>query len=264
MRDRQDPAFTPEPGSPAGRIGTRMRGHRPFVVGLAVWAAALVVLAAAMMGFGLLLTQVLPPAGVGRLDTNVAQWFVNRRTPTLNSVTLFASNLGATPVVVGIAVLACVALAIARRWRQVGFLVAAMTLEFIVFLTAALLVDRTRPDVPRLDSTPPTSSYPSGHAAASVALWVGLAIVVWSVTRSAVARTIAWILAVAVPIVVGLSRMYRGMHHFTDVCASLVLGSAAVACALLATRSAVAAHEAHDDATVVLPQSDPGPLERAS
>jgi undecaprenyl-diphosphatase len=118
--------------------------------------------------------------------------------------------------------------------------------------------------VHRLDSTPPTSSYPSGHTAASVALWVGLAVVVWSLTRSAVARTIAWILAVVVPIIVGISRMYRGMHHFTDVCTSLVLGSAAVACALLATRSAVAADEARDGTTVAMPQADSVRLERAS
>ncbi|HXJ62337.1 MAG TPA: phosphatase PAP2 family protein [Actinomycetota bacterium] len=263
MRNRRDSAFTPHPGTPASRIGTRMRGHRPFVVGLAVWAVELVVLAVAVVAFGLLLVHVLVPAGVGRLDFNIAHWFVNRRTPTLNDVTLFVTNLGSTPVVVGIAVLACIALAIAKRWRQVGFMVATMTLEFIVFLTAALLVDRTRPDVPRLDSTPPTSSYPSGHTAASVALWVGLAVVIWSLTRSVVARTIAWILAVAVPLAVGLSRMYRGMHHFTDVAASAVLGSAAVACALIATRSAVAAHEARDGATVSPPQSE-RPLQRAS
>ena len=264
MTDRRDPAFTPQAGSPASRIGSRMRTHRPFVVGLTVWAAELVILAALVVGFGLLLVNVLLPAGVGRFDTNVANWFVNQRTPTLDDITLIGSNLGSTVVVVGIAVVACVALAIAKRWRQVGFLVAAMTLEFIVFLTATLFVDRTRPDVPRLDSTPPTSSYPSGHTAASVALWFGLAVVVWSLARSTAVRTIAWILAVALPLVVGLCRLYRGMHHLTDVTVSLVLGSAAVLCALLATRSAVAAHAAHDDTTVALPQSDSGSLERAS
>jgi membrane-associated phospholipid phosphatase len=264
MADRRDPAFTPQPGSPADRIGTRMRTHRPFVVGLIVWGLELVILAAAVVGFGLLLVNVLLPAGVGRFDTNVATWFVNQRTPTLDDVTLIGSNLGSTVVVVGIAVVACVALAIAKRWRQVGFLVATMTLEFIVFLTATLFVDRTRPDVHRLDSTPPTSSYPSGHTAASVALWFGLAVVVWSLTRSTAARTIAWILAVALPLVVGLSRLYRGMHHLTDVLVSLVLGCAAVLFALLATRSGVAAHEAHDDTTVALPPTDRGELERAS
>ena len=123
MSNRRDSAFTPKAGTPASRIGTRMRAHRPFVVGLTVWAVELVVLALALVGFGLLLVHVLLPAGVGRLDTNVANWFVDQRTPTLNDVTLYASDLGSTPVVVGIAVIACIALAIAKRWRQVGFLV---------------------------------------------------------------------------------------------------------------------------------------------
>ncbi len=83
MSNRRDSAFTPKADTPASRIGTRMRAHRPFVVGLTVWAVELVVLALALVGFGLLLVHVLLPAGVGRLDTNVANWFVDQRTPTL-------------------------------------------------------------------------------------------------------------------------------------------------------------------------------------
>jgi membrane-associated phospholipid phosphatase len=263
MLDRRDPVFTPARGSMAARIGVRMHAHRPFVVGLAVWAIALVVLAAALVGFGLLLVHVLLPAGVGRLDANIAHWFVAQRTPTLNDVTMVGSTLGSTGVVVGIAVLAGVVLAIRKHWRQVGFLVAAMTLEFIAFLTATLFVDRSRPDVVRLEDTPPTSSYPSGHTAASIALWFALAIIVVSLVRSAVARAVAWTLAFLVPILVGLSRMYRGMHHLSDVCVSVLLGTAAVLLALLVTRSAVAASEAERDTTVSLPRADDR-LERAS
>jgi undecaprenyl-diphosphatase len=263
VSDHPDPPFTPKTGSPAGRIGARMHTHRPFVVGLAVWFIALVALAAFTVGLGLLLVHLLESGALGRLDSNVSHWFVNHRTPTLNTVTGFGSDLGSTGVVIGVAVVVCVALAIAKRWRQVGFLVAALTLEFISFLTATVFVDRVRPKVPRLDATPPTSSYPSGHTAASIALYVGLAIVVWSLVRSTVARTIVWILAIAIPIVVGLSRLYRGMHHLTDVTASVILGSAAVVFALLATRSAVAASEAREGTTVSMPPSD-RPLEQAS
>jgi membrane-associated phospholipid phosphatase len=70
--------------------------------------------------------------------------------------------------------------------------------------------------------------------------------VIWSLVRSSVIRTIAWIVAVAIPIFVGVSRLYRGMHHLTDVLASVLLGCGALLFALLATRSAVAVSEERD------------------
>jgi membrane-associated phospholipid phosphatase len=256
MNERRDPVFTPTEGSTADKIGARMRGHRPILAGLVVWVAAYVVLAAVMVGLGLLLTQVLLAHGVGRLDDSVSRWFVSRRTSTLDTVTRIGSDLGSTGVVLGVALVAIIALAIGKRWRQIGFLVCALSLEFTVFLTATLFVARDRPKVPRLDSTPPTSSYPSGHTAASIALYVGLAVIIWSLVRSTAIRTVAWILAVAIPVFVGLSRLYRGMHHLTDVLASVLLGVGALLFALLATRSGVAASKARDRKTASFPQPD--------
>jgi undecaprenyl-diphosphatase len=219
---------------------------RPIIAAVAVWIVAFVVLAGVIVGLGLLLIHVLSPAGGGRVDATVSRWFVTARTPAWNTVTAIGSDLGSTGVVIGVAVLAAIVLAIGRHWRQIGFLACALTLEFSVFLLATILVDRTRPQVPRLDVTPPTSSYPSGHTAAAITLYVALAIVIWSLVRSTVIRTLAWIIAIAVPIFVGISRLYRGMHHLTDVLASVLLGCGALLFALLATRSAVAVSEERD------------------
>jgi membrane-associated phospholipid phosphatase len=133
-----------------------------------------------------------------------------------------------------------VVLGIKHLWREVELVVVALTIEVSVFLLSTLAVDRPRPDVRRLDVSPPTSSYPSGHTAAAIALYVGLAIVVSSLTRSRVLRVIAWTLAFLLPVAVGLSRLYRAMHHPTDVLASVLLGAAALTIALLAARTSSA------------------------
>lgn len=208
-----------------------------------VWGISYVLLAVMIVGLGLLLTHVLLPSGLGRLDLSVSQWFVAQRTPTLDTVTMVGSELGSTGAIVGVAVVAVIAFAIGRYWRQVGFIACALSLEFAVFLTATFLIDRNRPAVPRLDPSPVTSSYPSGHAAASLTLWLAVAIAVTSTVRSAFVRALAWIVAVAVPIVVGLSRVYRGMHHLTDVSTSVVLASGALLLALVVTRSTAAASD---------------------
>jgi membrane-associated phospholipid phosphatase len=238
------PVFVAAPGTLSQRLGQRLRGFRPFLAGLFVWAAGLIVLGIAIVGLGLLLTHLLLPAGLGHLDATVSNRFVQQRTPTLDTLTRIGSDLGTTPVILGVAAVAVIILAIGRHWLQIGFLVGALTLEFLVFLTSTLVVDRIRPMVPRLDQTPVTSSYPSGHTAAALTLYVGLAIVIWSLVRSSAIRAIAWTVAVALPLFVGVSRLYRGMHHLTDVTASLLLGCGALLFALLASRSAVADSDA--------------------
>jgi undecaprenyl-diphosphatase len=242
------PLLESRPDGLADRLGERWSDHSPVAVTAIVAITGLVVMAAVMVGLGLLLVHVLAPGGLGRWDASVNDWFVTQRTTTLNAVTRWGSDLGATLTIVGIALVAAVALAIARTWDAVRFVVISLVIEVSVFLISTVFVNRPRPDVHRLDISPPTSSYPSGHTAAAIVLYVGLALVVSTLTRNAILRAIAWILAVALPIVVGLSRLYRGMHHPTDVLASVILGIGALLLGLLAVRtgSAVAAHRRPD------------------
>jgi undecaprenyl-diphosphatase len=104
-----------------------------------------------------------------------------------------------------------------------------------VFVTTTLFVDRARPPVHRLDTAPPTSSFPSGHTAAAIVLYIGLIIVVHRVWRRNAATIGVAVVLALVPVVVGLSRLSRGMHHPTDVIAGALLGTVAllVACALV-------------------------------
>ena len=51
----------------------------------------------------------------------------------------------------------------------------------------------------------------------------------------------AWTFAVALPIIVAVSRMYRGMHHPLDVAAGVLVGIGALTIVLFACRAAEAA-----------------------
>ncbi len=235
-RDRD--VLDPSPGGFAERIADRQRSHHPVTVAAVIAVAGYVLMGALIVGLGLLLTHVLLDGGLGRWDDRVDAWFVARRTPSLNTVTSFATTIGSTGVVVAVAALVAVVLAFRRLWREVGMIVIALAVEASVFLTAAVIVNRPRPSVPRLDPSPPTASFPSGHTAAAIVLWVSLAIVFSTRVRSSLGRAVVWIIAIGLPVFVGISRLYRGMHHPTDVFASVILGVAAVLIALLAVRSA--------------------------
>ena len=116
-----------------------------------------------------------------------------------------------------------------KRWREPLFLCAAVTAQALVFLLTTLAIDRRRPAVEHMDVSPPTSSFPSGHTSAAVALYVGIAVLMALRARSTGAKVAWWTLLLMVPLGVALTRMYRGMHHPSDVVASFVNGGTCVA-----------------------------------
>jgi undecaprenyl-diphosphatase len=117
-----------------------------------------------------------------------------------------------------------VALGLVRRWRPVVFLVVLMMGELTLFLATARIIGRDRPDVTQLDGTLPTSAYPSGHIAATTCLYAGLALLVLPRTR-AWWRWLVLVPAIAMPVLVTASRLYRGMHHPTDALGGLILAA---------------------------------------
>jgi membrane-associated phospholipid phosphatase len=240
--------FETEPGRLPYRLARRSRTHRPFVAGAAVATCGYLVMTAVLVSLGLILTQLLLDGAVGRWDSSLDRWFYEARTPRFDGLADWGSMLGDTFTVIGIAAVVVIVLAIGRHWAHIAFLVGALVLEVTSFVTTTFLIDRERPTVPHLEPGPPTSSFPSGHAAASIVLYVGIAIITTSLVRSRVVRAVVWILAVALPVAVILSRLYSGMHHPTDIFGSIVGAFGCMVFALIATRTGLAVHEANEAA----------------
>jgi undecaprenyl-diphosphatase len=85
------------------------------------------------------------------------------------------------------------------------------------------------------------ASYPSGHTAASIAVYCRLALLLTSIIKNHILRIAAWSVAVLIPVFEALSRMYRGMHHPLDIAGGVVIGIASLCVLVLACRAAGAA-----------------------
>ena len=189
---------------------------------------------------GLLYLQVFDDGPVGDADRKISTWLEDQRTPTLNSLSHWGSTLSETFVKVGLVALAgSLAVIVWRRWHDGVFLAVAVLFEASVFVITSFIVGRDRPPVEKLDSVPPSGSFPSGHSAAAVAFYGALFLVVCWHTRNRAVRTLFAVVAVVVPPVVATSRVYRGMHHTFDVIAGLALGLASIYVVLAAMRAGV-------------------------
>ncbi|WBB74069.1 phosphatase PAP2 family protein [Micromonospora sp. WMMD1128] len=185
---------------------------------------------AAMVGLGLLVTRVLTHTWPFTVEDAVNREFAGDRSPGWNDVSLVFSTLASTQMIVVVTVLAALVLRLVlHRWREPIFLCAAVIAQALIFLFTTMVIDRNRPAVAHMDSSPPTSSFPSGHTSAATALYVGLALLLALRARSTPAKVTWWTLLVLVPVGVALTRMYRGMHHPSDVVASFVNGGTCVA-----------------------------------
>ncbi|WP_315095197.1 phosphatase PAP2 family protein [uncultured Cellulomonas sp.] len=193
---------------------------RVLLPALALWAV--------VVGVGFLITG---PLGNLPGEAAVNEWFVSQRTETLDAVTAVMSAIGTTEFIIG----ACVLFVALFWWRTKQWWLAlvppqAIAVQAIVFMTAALVVGRERPDVEKLDESPPTSSYPSGHTGASTAFYVTLAMLAQRIGNRAL-RVVVTIVCLLVPIAVGTARLYRGMHSLSDVLLGALNG---LVCAFLA------------------------------
>ena len=187
--------------------------------------AALVVLAI-WTAVGWLAAKFLGDDFLGRFDRGLSRTLARGRTPDLNDITHYLSYLSETVTVIALGATVFVGARLAwKRWRESLFVVAVLVGEVSIFVGVAALVDRNRPPVRHLDAAPPTSSFPSGHTAAAVALYGAIALLASERARSRALVWIATAAAVLIPVAVGAARMYRGMHFLTDVVAGAALGA---------------------------------------
>jgi undecaprenyl-diphosphatase len=209
-------------GGLAERTAGALGSLHPVLVFLVVVVVGLAVIAALSIALGFFITRVIEPAwGIGAADERVNVWLTARRTLARTHASLIGSIVAGgvvLPILVGSIALVCVVL---KKWRIAAFVVFALAVESATYRATTLVVHSHRPRVPRLEKLPVNASYPSGHTAASLAVYVA-----------------------AMVVFVATSRMYRGMHHPLDVAGGLLVGAAALVVVVFACRTAGAAAEA--------------------
>ena len=232
------------PAAALAALAGRTHPVRAFLGGVAM---AYVAIAGVSILLGLLVTHLVGTSNtLASDDESLVRILSHHRTSGLTEASLIGSIVAGgvvLPILAGAVALSALVL---RQWRVAAFVVFSLVVESAVYRTTTVLVHRHRPPVHRLEALPVSASYPSGHTAASIAVYCGLALLITSRIASTRRRVAVWAIAVAIPVFVALSRVYRGMHHPLDVLGGAAIGVATLAALVVCCRAAGVAALARD------------------
>ena len=240
------PIFEARPGSLPDRFAARLDSRHPALVFFLALLAGFLLLATASILLALLVVHVLVPAaglGLEGTDESFNDTLAQHRTGTLTTIAEIGTEVGGAPVLPIIVGLVAIVCAFMRRWLIAAFAVFVLAVESATYRVTSILVPRDRPSVHRLEGLEVDASYPSGHTAASIAVYSGLVLLLTTRFTSSLKKALAWTAAILLVTFVALSRMYEGMHHPLDVAGGIFVGIGAILVLLFACRAAGAAAE---------------------
>ncbi len=158
-------------------------------------------------------------------DKSVLFWMYHHRAHWLTAGATFLAHMGSPPVIVGLAAVAAV---VGLVWRKVRG--AAWTLPIavigagVIIQGVKLLMHRQRPAffTPLLHEA--GYSFPSGHSLIAMVVYGLLGYFALHLFKSRAARLAVRVVTVAVVFLIGVSRVYVGVHFPTDVLAGWTAG----------------------------------------
>jgi len=133
--------------------------------------------------------------------------------------------LGGVPVLGLIVVIAVLFLTMSHNRSTALLLACSVGSGAVISTLLKLVFDRHRPDIPGVARVF-SASFPSGHAALSAIVYLVLAVILADLSRDARMRRLVVAVALFLSFLIGVTRVYLGVHYPSDVVAGWSLGGA--------------------------------------
>ena len=174
--------------------------------------------------FGGISEDVVHHDPITQLDLTIANAFHSHATPTGVAIAKGVSFLGSPAFIAAWGLMLIGLLAVRRQPLLIGGWVAAVAGGGLLDVALKAVFHRTRPtwDVPLL--TARGWSFPSGHAMGSLVAYGMLAYLLVRDPKGRPPRMAIVAGAVTLVLLIGLSRMYLGVHYFSDVVGGYAAG----------------------------------------
>ena len=176
-----------------------------------------------MFLFGWLAEDVFENATIS-FDETIRSAVHDAATPFLTASMKFITLLGSTVFLVSATLLGVAGFYYLGHKRGFALLLITMIGEAILLVSLKLSFKRARPE-PFFDYALPASySFPSGHSLSAFCFYAILAALITTRMENRGLKTLVWTIAAALVLLIGLSRIYLGVHYPSDVLAGYAVG----------------------------------------
>lgn len=159
---------------------------------------------------------------VMEIDLAVGDFFFNLRVDGLNPAVKAFSGLGSTMGYVIIFVIVLIGALWLRKWKSAVWLTVGLVAGWLLNKVLKAMYHRERPVLWENLVEPDGFSFPSGNAMVSAAFYGLLALMLLRSRKGWV--RICGILVMIVVVLIGVSRMYLGVHFVSDIAGGLLAG----------------------------------------
>ena len=159
-------------------------------------------------------------------DDAVLRWIAERQDPTLRQVMLEITALGTGTVVLAIVAVSSVFLWLTRHKFSAALLLIATSGGILLNNLLKIGFGRPRPQVFDWGTEVVSLSFPSGHAMSSAVVYGTVAYLAARLQRKRAHRVVLLTVAAILIILIGISRLYLGVHYPSDVIAGIIIGLA--------------------------------------
>ncbi len=173
--------------------------------------------------FGWLASEVIE-GETRAFDNSIRNFFQSIASPTLTEIMIFFTYLGSVYGIILLLTIAVAVLFYRNHKRAAILLIITMLGESILSFVLKLSFQRPRPEAYFDFKLPSSFSFPSGHAFASLCFFGALALFITSRTAKRHWQIAVWMTAVFLFLIIGISRIYLGVHYPSDVIAGYAAG----------------------------------------
>lgn len=159
---------------------------------------------------------------VNTIDTTIYNLIIKLMSTTTTVFMTFASHLGSAVVLITLAISFLLLLKNKKDSRCIAL---NLTLVFLLNRILKFIIARPRPQILRL--VPEGGySFPSGHAMVSMGFYGFLIYLIYTKIKNKKVKYSLIIFLTLLILTIGISRIYLGVHYFTDVIGGFIIAIA--------------------------------------
>ncbi len=162
---------------------------------------------------------------VTNLDKNVLDIVLRQRGDTRSGFFLFFTYLGNWEIIASLSSVILCVMFLARKIRAMWFFIATLIAGQLSSSLFKLLLARSRPDTAHALIEQGGYSFPSGHALGAFFFYGVLAYFLYTLAQTKATRVSITFLATILIGLIGVSRLYLGVHWLSDVVAGWIMGA---------------------------------------